>query len=83
MLRLAAGIEWTEELFLLEEYDEWEEWERFVRDCPALWSNCIRQNIRSEGTISNAYGGLVMTYLQEKEKKQHAAFIYSVALWDI
>lgn len=62
LVRLVVGIEWTEELFLLEEWDEWEEWERLVRDWPALWSNCIRQNIRSEGTSSNAYGGLVMTY---------------------
>lgn len=67
-MRLVVGIEWTEELFLLEEWDECDEWERLVRDWPALWSNCIRQNIRSEGTSSNAYGGLVMTYLEENEQ---------------
>lgn len=67
LVRLVVGMEWTEELFLLEEWDEWEEWERLVRDWPALWSNCIRQNMRSEGTSSNAYGGLVMTYLEERD----------------
>lgn len=53
---------------MLEEWDECDEWERLVLDWPALWSNCIRQNIRSEGTSSKAYGGLVMTYLEEKKR---------------
>lgn len=78
LVRLVAGIEWTEELFLLEEWDEWEEWERLVRDWPALWSNCIRQNIRSEGTNSNAYGGLVMTYLEELRNRWEVSSKYSV-----
>jgi hypothetical protein len=56
-------MEWTEELFLLEEWEEWEEWERLARDWPALWSNCMRQKIRSVGTSSKSYGGLVITYL--------------------
>lgn len=60
LARLVAGTEWTDELFLQE---EWDECDRLVRDWPALWSNCIRQKMRSEGTSSNPYGGLVMTYL--------------------
>ena len=63
------GMEWTEELFLLEDWDEWEEWERLARDWPALWSNCIKQKIRSVGTSSNSYGGLVMTYLDAESKE--------------
>ena len=63
------GMEWTEELFLLEDWDEWEEWERLARDWPALWSNCIKQKIRSVGTSSNSYGGLVMTYLEGENKE--------------
>ena len=65
----ADGMEWTEELFLLEDWDEWEEWERLARDWPALWSNCIKQKIRSVGTSSNSYGGLVMTYLDVESKE--------------
>lgn len=61
LARLVAGTEWTDELFLVE---EWDECDRLVRDWPALWSNCIRQKMRSEGTSSNPYGGLVMTYLR-------------------
>lgn len=61
--RLEGGTECTEELFLLEEWEEWEEWDKLVRDWPALWSNCIRQKIRSVGTSSNSYGGFVITYL--------------------
>lgn len=64
LVRLVAGTEWTDELFLLEEWDECDECDRLVRDWPALWSNCIRQKMRSEGTSSNPYGGLVMTYLR-------------------
>lgn len=62
------GMEWMDELFLLEDWDEWEEWERLARDWPALWSNCIKQKIRSVGTSSNSYGGLVMTYLDGESK---------------
>lgn len=54
LVRLVVGIEWTEELFLLEEWEEWEEWDKLVRDWPALWSNCMRQKIRSVGTSSNS-----------------------------
>lgn len=64
----AGGMECTEELFLLEVWEEvceceCEEWDRLLRDWPALWSNCIRQKIRSVGTSSNSCCGLVITYL--------------------
>lgn len=68
LVRLVTGTEWTDELFLLEEWDECDKCDRLVRDWPALWSNCIRQKMRSEGTSSNPYGGLVMTYLQGREE---------------
>lgn len=48
---------------MLEEWEEWEEWDKLVRDWPALWSNCMRQKIKSVGTSSNSYGGFVITYL--------------------
>lgn len=54
---------------MLEDWDEWEEWERLARDWPALWSNCIKQKIRSVGTSSNSYGGLVMTYLAGENRE--------------
>lgn len=66
--RLEGGMEWTEELFLLEEWEEWDEWDKLVRDWPALWSNCMRQKIRSVGTSSNSYGGFVITYLPRKKQ---------------
>ena len=76
MVRLVSWAEWREELFLLEVWevweDEWVEWARLVRDWPALWSNCIRQNMRSDCTSSNAYGGLVITYLVGGEKESKA-----------
>lgn len=65
--RLEGGTECTEELFLLEEWEEWDEWDKLVRDCPALWSNCMRQKIRSVGTSSNSYGGFVITYLSRTQ----------------
>lgn len=33
---LVAGMEWTDELFLLDEWEEWEEWDRLALDWPAL-----------------------------------------------
>lgn len=68
--RFDGGMECTDELFLLEEWEEWEEWDKLVRDWPALWSNCIRQKIRSVGTSSNSYGGFVITYLAGKHMLQ-------------
>lgn len=66
---LEGGTECTVELFLLEEWEEWEEWDKLVLDWPALWSNCMRQKIKSVGTSSNSYGGFVITYLENKERE--------------
>lgn len=75
--RLEGGMEWTEELFLLEEWEEWEEWDKLVRDWPALWSNCMRQKIRSVGTSSNSYGGFVITYLPRKQMMEKIKLSWS------